>query len=88
MGILEAVLAFVGLTTLISRVIRWYLQPLAVPPEEDVAAPYREGLHAAVRMQRAAQDLEAQLYAEAARHASSPSSLPANHAEWLGDDQQ
>jgi hypothetical protein len=36
-------------------------------PEADLAAPYREGLHAAIRMQRAAQDLEQQIYAEAGR---------------------
>jgi transposase len=38
------------------------------PPEDDLAAPYREGLHAAVRLQRSAQDLEQQIWAEAARH--------------------
>jgi hypothetical protein len=37
------------------------------PPGEDRAAPYREGLHAANRIQRVAQDLEQQIYAEAAR---------------------
>jgi hypothetical protein len=36
-----------------------------LPVVEDLAAPYREGLHTAVRM---AQDLEQQIYAEAARH--------------------
>lgn len=86
MGVLEAFLAFVGLVALISRIVRWYLTQLpTVQPEEDVAAPYREGLHAAVRMQRAAQDLEAKLYAEAARHVSTP--LPMSHAELLADDQ-
>jgi hypothetical protein len=69
MGFLEAVLALIGLVALIGAVARWHMQrPPATPPEEDVAAPYREGLHAAVRMQRVAQDLEQQIYAEAARH--------------------
>lgn len=81
MGVLEAFLALVGLATLIGRVLRWYHQPPTVPLEEDVAAPYREGLHAAVRMQRVAQDLEARLYAEAASHISSPSSSPERQAE-------
>jgi hypothetical protein len=86
MGVLEAFLALVGLATLIGRVLRWYHQPPTVPPEEDVAAPYREGLHAAVRMQRVTQDLEARLYAEAASHANSLPSLPEHQAEELGND--
>jgi hypothetical protein len=40
-------------------------------PGEDRAAPYREGLHAANRMQRVAQDLEQQIYAEAAQQIES-----------------
>jgi hypothetical protein len=44
-------------------------QPPTPPPTYDLAAPYREGLHAAVRLQRSAQDLEQQIWAEAARHA-------------------
>ncbi len=36
-------------------------------PGDDRAAPYREGLHAANRIQRVAQDFEQQIYAEAAR---------------------
>ena len=36
-------------------------------PHDDRAAPYREGLQAANRIQRVAQDLEQQIYAEAAR---------------------
>lgn len=39
----------------------------SAPPPEDPAAPYREGLYAAIRMQRVAQDLEQQIYDEAAR---------------------
>lgn len=42
----------------------------AQPPEDDLAAPYREGLHAAVRLQRSAQDLEQQIWTEAARHST------------------
>jgi hypothetical protein len=41
------------------------------PPGEDRAAPYREGLQAANRIQRVAQDLEQQIYAEAARQTES-----------------
>lgn len=77
MGLLEAVLALVGLVALIGAVARWHLRRLPEPPpdEADLAAPYREGLHAAIRMQGVAQDLEQQLYAEAMRHAESdPSS--------------
>jgi hypothetical protein len=66
MGLLEAVLALVGLVALIAITVRWCLRPpSSVSLEEDLAAPYREGLHAAVRLQRVAQDLEQQLYAEA-----------------------
>jgi hypothetical protein len=51
-------------------VARWNSQRLpGQPPEADLAAPYREGLHAAIRMQGVAQDLEQQLYAEAIRRA-------------------
>jgi hypothetical protein len=71
MGVLEAVLALIGLVALIGAIARRQLRRLPEPPpaEPDLAAPYREGLHAAVRMQRVAQDLEQQIYAEAARHA-------------------
>lgn len=71
MGVLEAVLALIGLVALIGAIARRQLRRLPEPPpaEPDLAAPYREGLHAAVRMQRVAQDLEQQIYAEAAKHA-------------------
>ena len=71
MSFLEAVLALVGLVALIGAVARWHLRRRPAPPpaEADLAAPYREGLHAAIRMQGVAQDLEQQLYAEALRHA-------------------
>ena len=65
MAIIEAVLAVVGLGFLILVVC---VPSPKKPPTDDLAAPYREGLHAAVRMQRVAQDLEQQIYAEAARH--------------------
>jgi uncharacterized protein involved in exopolysaccharide biosynthesis len=70
MGVIEALLAFVGLATLATLALgalRQEKQPIE-QPVDDVAAPYREGLHAAVRLQRVAQDLEQQIYAEAARH--------------------
>jgi hypothetical protein len=70
MGFLEAVLAMIGLAALIGAIARWYSQrPPDRPPEDDLAAPYREGLHAAIRMQGVAQDLKQQLYVEAARRA-------------------
>jgi hypothetical protein len=71
MGFLEAILALIGLVALIGAIARWHLHrlPDPAPHEPDLAAPYREGLHAAIRMQGVAQDLEQQLYAEALRHA-------------------
>ena len=73
MGWLEAALGFMGLVTFLGVMLYW-LPPRDAPPppatvETDLAAPYREGLHAAVRLQKAAQDLEHQLYVEAMRHA-------------------
>jgi hypothetical protein len=78
MGV-EAVLALIGLVSLIGAVVRWHLRRPTEPPsiEADLAAPYREGLHAAVRMQVVAQDLEQQMYAEAMRRAEhGPGSEP------------
>jgi hypothetical protein len=70
MGLVEAALALVGLVAVIGAVVRWYVGQASIQPsEDDLAAPYREGLHAAMRMQAVAQDLEQQLYAEAMRHA-------------------
>jgi hypothetical protein len=71
MGLLEAVLALIGLVSVIGAVVRWHLRRPSdpLPIEADLAAPYREGLHAAVRMQGVAQDLEQQMYAEAIRRA-------------------
>jgi hypothetical protein len=69
MGVLEAVLAVVGLGLLILLAIGALSgEAPAPPPDEDLAAPYREGLYAAIRMQSVAQDLEQQIYAEAMRH--------------------
>jgi hypothetical protein len=71
MGLIEAVLALVGLVSLMGAVVRWHLRRPTEPPpiEADLAAPYREGLHAAIRMQGVAQDMEQQMYAEAIRRA-------------------
>ncbi len=69
MGVLEAILAVVGLGLLIVLALAALSDGAPVPPPaEDPATPYREGLHAAVRMQQVAQDLEQQIYAEAAKH--------------------
>jgi hypothetical protein len=74
MSVIEAVLAVIGLLTLVGiGVAGWW--PEQPEPEQvaevDRAAPYREGLHAAMRIQTAAQDLEQQLYVEAMRQAGS-----------------
>jgi hypothetical protein len=68
------ILAVIGLLALIALAASALSQP-AGPPEPDLAAPYREGLHAAVRLQRSAQDLEQQIWAEAARHADAEASV-------------
>ncbi|MHB8242650.1 MAG: hypothetical protein ACYDHN_11735 [Solirubrobacteraceae bacterium] len=70
MDALEAVLALIGVVTLAGVITCWKLwrSRMSLPAEADLAAPYREGLHAAIRMQSVAQDLEQQLYAEALRH--------------------
>jgi hypothetical protein len=69
MNVLAICLAVVGLALLILLALGALSdEVLAPPPPTDAATPYREGLHAAVRMQRVAQDLEQQIYAEAARH--------------------
>jgi hypothetical protein len=75
MGVMEAILAIVGLVCLMLVVIGVLGREAPTPPPvEDVATPYREGLHAAVRMQQVAQDLEQQIYAEAARQMEEPAS--------------
>lgn len=68
MAIIAVVLAVVALVVVGLAI--WALtrpEPVPPPPELDLAAPYREGLHAAIRMQGVAQDLEQQLYTEAMR---------------------
>ncbi len=69
MGLLEAVLALIGLVALIGAIAYWCLWRLSgTPVEEDLAALYREALHTATRLQSAARDLEQKMYAEAMRH--------------------
>lgn len=73
MGVLVVVLALLILAAVIGAGVYWYSQqPLPEPPpaEADLAAPYRDGLHAAMRMQTVAQDLERQMYAEQVRRAN------------------
>lgn len=70
MSTLEAVFAVIGLVALIGVVFLWHMLRInAQPLEEDRAAPYREGLYAAARIQGYAQELERAIYAEAIRHA-------------------
>jgi hypothetical protein len=66
----EIVLTLVCLAALVKAAVRRHLRRQPVPPPEaDLAAPYREGLHAAIRVQAAALELERQLHVEAIRHA-------------------
>lgn len=86
MGILEAVLALIGLAMLILIAVGVLVgRPPTEPPQEDIANPYRQGLHAAVRMQTVAQDLEQQLYAEAMRQAEADADLPSGRAVQSGE---
>jgi hypothetical protein len=77
MAAVEAILAVIGVVFLL-LVLQVLVDGEKSPesPEEDLAAPYRDGLHAAVRVQRVAQDLEQQIYAEAARHIDTPAERP------------
>jgi hypothetical protein len=69
MAIISVVLAIIAIVVVALAIIALTRPEPGPPPvEADLAAPYREGLHAAVRLQRSAQDLEAQIWAEAARH--------------------
>jgi hypothetical protein len=61
------ILAIIGLLALITLAVVALSDPPAVPPEPDLAAIYREGLHASVRLQRTAQDLERHIWTEAAQ---------------------
>jgi hypothetical protein len=78
MNVLVILLAVIGLVLLIMLAAGALVaeRPPEAPAEEDIAAPYREGLHAAVRMQRVAQDLEQQIYAEAERSATQAKGQP------------
>jgi hypothetical protein len=77
MGLLEAVLALIGLVALIGAIAYWCLRRLPTRPvEDDLAAPYREGLHSAIRLQSTARDLEQKMYAEAMRHAEGDKGQP------------
>lgn len=80
MAVLEVILAVIGLVALVLIAVAALGddRPSAAPPVEDAAAPYREGLHAAIRMQRVAQDLEQQIYAEAAQHMGSEAQADAS----------
>lgn len=70
MGIIEAMLAFIGLLTLIGAAIRWHLREVSKQSADTSrASHYRAGLDAAMRIQVAAQDLEQQLHTEAVRRA-------------------
>ena len=69
-GLIELLLALIGLALLIVLALAAlsHTPSSASESHEDPAAPYREGLHAATRMQEVARDLEQQIYAEAAKH--------------------
>lgn len=73
MRAIEAALACIGLVALAVVIARqlWYLPDQAL--EDDPAAPYREALEAATRMQRMAQELQQEMRDEAIRHAETPS---------------
>jgi hypothetical protein len=75
MNALVILLAVIGLVLLVLLAIGALTDQAPAPPAEpDLAAPYRQGLHAATRLQGVAQDLEQQLYAEAARQAEAEAS--------------
>ena len=69
MPAVEAILAVLGAAFVLLVVMAAFSAENSetVHVQEDLAAPYREGLHAAVRMQKVAADLEQQIYAEAAQ---------------------
>lgn len=81
MAVLEIVLAAIGLVALVILAVVWASPeqppaPMPEAPEVDLAAPYREGLEATLRIQMVAQALEQEMYAEAIRHAE-PEPAPA-----------
>jgi hypothetical protein len=61
------ILAVIGASVLVGAVLA-YIHQQHAPAETDLAAPYRESLEAAARIQAVALDLEQQVYAEAMRH--------------------
>lgn len=63
------ILAVIGAVVLIGAVIG-YIHQQQAPAETDLAAPYRESLEVAARIQAVALHLEQQIYAEAMRHVS------------------
>lgn len=72
MVVLAAVLAVIGVAALILAVrliACGHDEPAADPQPavSDPAAPYREGLHACLRLQQAAQECEQLLYVETMR---------------------
>jgi hypothetical protein len=69
-GFVELILALIGLALLVLLALAALSdgRSSALESPQDPAAPYREGLQAATRMQKVARDLEQQIYAEAAKH--------------------
>jgi hypothetical protein len=80
MIVIVIILAIIGLLALIALAVAALSDERSSPPEPDLAAPYREGLHAAIRLQRTAQNLEQQIYAEAQaaqqRHDAESTAVP------------
>jgi hypothetical protein len=74
MDVLYAALGFAGVVILLGAILHWLPPRDPRPAEADLAAPYREALHAAMRMQSAAYDMERQLYVEAMRFRDAESS--------------
>lgn len=68
MAVVQTFPTVCGVMVLVVLVIAALIGSTTDSAQEDRAAPYREGLQAANRIQRVAQDLEQQIYAEAARH--------------------
>jgi hypothetical protein len=69
MGVIEAILAAVGLLTLVVMLRAGAVKADPKPVDDEYMASWREGIRAAVRLQQAARELERQIAAEAAKHA-------------------
>lgn len=68
MAAVEIIFALIGVLAVIAIAVSVYVERSTEPaPEDDLASPYREGLHAALRIQTVAQELEQKMYAEAMR---------------------